>query len=200
MNDIIKIFPTGIMRKIFSDSFTDDQIDIFHNSKREKSLYNMHSEDTYILELSELKNIKDFCLQSVQDYFSRVIGTGDEVKPCITQSWLNWTNNGESHHEHCHGNSIVSGVFYISTEQEDSIDFLRKDIFPNVLIPKEWTILNSSKCRFFAEEKTLLLFPSNLMHEVVTREGSKTRISLAFNTFFKGTIGDRKMLNELIIE
>ena len=200
MKDVITIFPTSIMRKTFDDSFTENQMNIFLNSERKPSMYNLHSENTYILEMPELKNIKEFCLQGVQEYFSKIIGATDEVKPYITQSWLNWTNTGEAHHQHSHGNSIVSGVFYISTEQDDSIDFLRNDIFPYVLMPKEWTLTNSLKCKVYAEEKVLLLFPSNLMHEVVVREGNKTRISLAFNTFFKGTIGSKEFLNELIIE
>ena len=200
MNDVITVFPTSIMRKVFDDSFTDKQMDIFLNSESMRSSYNTHSKDTYILNNTELENIKNFCMEGVQDYFTRIIGATDEVKPYITQSWLNWTDTGESHHQHYHGNSIVSGVFYISTEQDDSIDFVRDETYPYVLIPKEWTISNSLKCKVFAEEKVLLLFPSHLIHEVVVREGSKMRISLAFNTFVKGKIGNQDLLNELILE
>ena len=200
MKDVISVFPTSIMRKTFDDSFTDEQMDIFSNSEQIRSAYNTHSADTYILNKPEFKNIKEFCLQGVQDYFTKIIGATDEVNPYITQSWLNWTVTGESHHQHYHGNSIVSGVFYISTEQDDSIDFLREESFPYVIIPKEWTYENSLKCKVFAEEKVLLLFPSYLKHEVVVREGSKTRISLAFNTFFRGTLGSKELLNELILE
>ena len=37
---------------------------------------------------------------------------------------------------------------------------------------------------------TLLLFPSNLKHEVPPNESSDQRISLAFNTFAYGNIGE----------
>ena len=33
-------------------------------------------------------------------------------KLVITQSWLNKNKKGESHHEHVHPNSMVSGVWY----------------------------------------------------------------------------------------
>jgi hypothetical protein len=43
------------------------------------------------------------------------------------------------------------------------------------------------------------MFPSSLNHMVETKEGTNTRISLAFNVFVKGTIGDSKQLAEVMI-
>ena len=45
----------------------------------------------------------------------------------------------------------------------------------------------------------LFIFPSPLYHSVSTKKGDNERISLAFNTFFKGKIGTEKDLTELII-
>jgi hypothetical protein len=42
-----------------------------------------------------------------------------------------------------------------------------------------------------------VLFPSSLLHGVNPVEEDETRISLAFNTFFTGTLGTPKDLNEL---
>jgi hypothetical protein len=39
----------------------------------------------------------------------------------------------------------------------------------------------------------------SLNHMVETKEGDNTRISLAFNVFIKGTIGNNKKLTELIL-
>jgi hypothetical protein len=43
------------------------------------------------------------------------------------------------------------------------------------------------------------MFPSSLVHMVENKEGTNTRISLAFNVFIKGTIGNNKNLTELIL-
>jgi hypothetical protein len=43
------------------------------------------------------------------------------------------------------------------------------------------------------------MFPSSTTHQVETKKGTNTRISLAFNTFYKGTIGSNKDLTELIL-
>ena len=188
------------MRKHFDGSFTNEQMNIFLNSEKRKGELNNNSLNTYILDLPEMKNIKEFCLQGMQDYLSEVMNVGDGVQIYITQSWLNWTETGESHHKHSHANSIISGVFYISTEQDDSINFIKKNEPSFFIFPKEWTQLNSHQCKIFVEEKDLLLFPSDTHHEVHVREGSKTRISLAFNSYIKGTIGNRVSLNELVLE
>jgi hypothetical protein len=43
------------------------------------------------------------------------------------------------------------------------------------------------------------MFPSSLEHMVETRKGVSTRISLAFNVFIKGKIGDSNNLTELFL-
>ena len=43
------------------------------------------------------------------------------------------------------------------------------------------------------------MFPSSTTHQVETKQGNNTRISLAFNTFYKGTIGSNFELTELIL-
>jgi hypothetical protein len=41
------------------------------------------------------------------------------------------------------------------------------------------------------------MFPSSTTHQVDVKKGKNTRISLAFNTFIKGTLGDNFSLTEL---
>jgi len=45
----------------------------------------------------------------------------------------------------------------------------------------------------------LFIFPSPLYHSVSIKTDNIERISLSFNTFFKGRIGTEKDLTELII-
>jgi hypothetical protein len=48
-------------------------------------------------------------------------------------------------------------------------------------------------------EGELLLFPSDLTHDVPTVTGDVERISISFNTFLVGKIGSNENLTELII-
>lgn len=43
----------------------------------------------------------------------------------------------------------------------------------------------------------LLIFPSSLIHDVPKVVGDKQRISIAFNSFLKGNLGDMSYSTEL---
>jgi uncharacterized protein (TIGR02466 family) len=124
------------------------------------------------------------------------------IKPCavpfITQSWLNYTEPGQSHPKHAHPNSVISGVMYINADENtDKIFFFREmyqQIRPAI---RECNIFNSESWNFPVKTSRLVLFPSHLFHMVETKEGDNTRVSLAFNTFLKGVIGDEDDLAEL---
>ena len=69
-----------------------------------------------------------------------------------------------------------------------------------IVEPKEFNIWNSGTWSFNTNHNMLILFPSWLEHGVEQNEKATTnRISLAFNTFVKGTIGMADALNELIL-
>ena len=168
-----------------------------------KNTGNSQSENSYIFD-TKLKNIKQFCEQQLKIYVEQVINPIQELDFYITQSWLNITKPGERHHVHSHGNSIISGVFYISTVEDDSIMFSD----PNQRIkemlkvdePKEYNIWNSLSWYIPSITNELIIFPSWLEHGVDTNEKATTdRISLSFNTFVGGTLGNRRSLNELIL-
>ena len=84
---------------------------------------NSSSNNNYIFN-TKLKKIKQFCEEHIKIYVKEVINPKNEIDFYITQSWLNITKPQESHHPHFHTNSIISGVFYISTEEDDNITFL----------------------------------------------------------------------------
>ena len=151
----------------------------------------------------KLKKIKQFCEQQLNIYVKEVIVPKEELDFYITQSWLNITKLGEFHHKHSHQNSIISGVFYISTEKDDKITFTDPNAKLKELIkfePKEFNIWNSGRWFFPSVTNELMLFPSWLDHQVVVNENATTdRISLSFNTFVRGTLGEELDLTKLIL-
>ena len=58
---------------------------------------------------------------------------------------------------------------------------------------------NSQTWFFPVETGDLIMFPSSTTHQVETKQGNNTRISLAFNTFYKGSVGSNFQLTELIL-
>jgi uncharacterized protein (TIGR02466 family) len=195
------IFPTPIyMSKLDRDltkkelSFIDKSKLDLHNNEGNKT-----SNDNYILNQKVFSKLKEDLDLRVKDYFNKVLSTTDAVTPFITQSWLNYTETNQYHHKHQHPNSLVSGVFYVNCHEElDKIKFFNdtyKTIKPEI---KDWNLYNSESWWFTVKTGDIILFPSSLTHMVENKEGTNTRISLAFNVFIKGTIGNNKSLTELI--
>ena len=152
----------------------------------------------------KLKKLKQFCEQQLKLYVKEVLNPKKELDFYITQSWLNVTKPGEYHHNHSHSNSLISGVFYISTEEDDRLTFTDPNVKVKELIKfelKEYNIWNSVNWFFPSMTNELMLFPSWLEHQVEVNEKATTdRISLSFNTFVRGTCGKRKDLTELILK
>ena len=164
---------------------------------------NSSSLNKYVLNMGELKTIKQFCEEHIKIYVKEVIKPKDKIDCYITQSWLNITKPGEYHHVHHHPNSIVSGVFYIATVEEDNITFYNPNVFIKSIriLAVEYTEWNSLSWSFPVNNNNLILFPSWLDHEVRVNEKATTdRISLSFNTFVKGTLGDHGEATELILK
>ena len=196
------IFPTPIYiskihRKLTSKelSFIDKtKLNTFNNEG------NTTSDDNYILNNKQFKDLKEELNLKIQDYFDKVISPANKITPCITQSWLNYTEINQYHHKHAHSNSLISGVFYINCHKEhDKIKFFNDKYSTIKIEVKDWNIWNSETWWFSVKTGDVILFPSSLTHMVETKEGDNTRISLAFNVFIKGIIGDNKQLTELTL-
>ena len=196
------IFPTPVYMSKLDRDLTKKELSFIDKSKLDfyKNEGNITSNDNYILNQKVFSKLKEDLDLRVQDYFNKVLSTTDAVTPYITQSWLNYTETKQFHHKHQHPNSLVSGVFYVNCHEElDKIKFFNegyKTIKPEI---KDWNLYNSETWWFSVKTGDIILFPSSLTHMVENKEGTNTRISLAFNVFIKGTIGNNKNLTELII-
>jgi len=202
---IIGIFPIPVYiteRESKLDSTEKEEIEDIVKGEMRKNPENSYSQNSHIFN-TKLKKIKEFCEKHIQTYVKEAINPREELDFYITQSWLNVTKPGESHHQHYHPNSIISGVFYIATEETDGIWFYGQ---PKVsekikITEKESNSYNSSQ--FFVDIKNhvLLLFPSSLAHGVEPNNKTTTdRISISFNTFVRGKVGDEDGLSELILK
>lgn len=161
---------------------------------------NTTSNDNYILNNEIFKNLKKDLELKVEDYFDKIISSSNNIKSYITQSWINFTEKNQYHHKHQHSNSLISGVFYISSDKEfDKIKFFNDTYKLIHLEVKEWNIWNSESIWFPVNTGDIILFPSSLSHMVETKKELNSRISLAFNVFIKGTIGTNKNSNELVL-
>jgi len=202
-SDVHGIFPTPIYISKLDRELTEQELLLVEKFKLDvvKNEGNTFSNDNYILNNKIFKNLKQELDLRIKDYFDKIICASDNITPYITQSWLNFTETNQYHHKHSHHNSLVSGVFYINCHEElDKITFFNeryKTIKPEV---KDWNLWNSDSWWITVKTGDIIMFPSSLLHMVENKEGTNTRISLAFNVFIKGTIGSNIKLTELILK
>jgi len=201
--EIHNLFPTPIYVSNIDRKFSKKESAFAEDQKNYcfKNIGNITTKDTYILNRKEFKNIQTFLNKCCQDYLDKIICPKNDIKLYVTQSWLNYTEEGQSHHTHAHPNSVVSGVLYFNCDKEnDKIKFTNskgyQQIKPQI---KDFNIWNSETWWFAVETGQLVMFPSSTTHQVETKKGSNTRISLAFNTFYKGTLGSDKDLTRLAL-
>lgn len=200
--NILTLFPTAVGKFILDRELTKQELEYIEKAERRPNQGNQTSVKNYVLKDKPLKKLNDFLLDSTNKYFSEVYRPKDNVKIYITQSWLNYTEKNQYHHKHAHPNSFISGVFYASGDvTKDKIHFYGNESYKQIKIePTEYNLYNSESWWLEAGTGILYLFPSSLTHMVTTLDHEQTRVSLSFNTFLKGTIGENHNLTELLIE
>ena len=161
--------------------------------------YNRQSEDTFVLDKPELSNIRAFIQSKIYKFVKEIMNSTDEL--VITQSWINKSGKGESHHEHVHPNSLVSGVWYpVINEQLPPIQFRSKSQRDVSLQCEKFNNFNSATFLLPMKAGELIIFPSNLTHSVPANQSETERISLSFNTWAKGSLGDINSLTYLPLD
>jgi len=202
---IQNIFPIPIYTTKIDRPFTKQELQFVKEQKNhcENNTGNINTKDNYILNRKQFKNIKKFLDKCCEDYLNRIICPKNNIKLYITQSWLNYTEANQYHHKHEHPNSVISGVLYFDSDiKNDKIVFSHSKGYQQILPETDntkWNLWNSSTWFFPVETGNLFMFPSSTTHQVETKKGTNTRISLAFNTFYKGSIGSNSALTELIL-
>jgi len=190
------LFPTAVTFFQYG-GITKKETKFLVEQKTRGNTGNTTSIDNNILENKEMKKLKQFIEKSLKEYFQNIYVPKNNVEPYITQSWCNYTKEGQFHHRHAHPNSFISGVFYVQADRTKDKIYFYKDWYKQIQIPaKEYNTFNSESWWFETGTNDLVIFPSNLSH-MVEKVIGKERISLSFNTFLKGYIGEDRELTGL---
>jgi len=156
---------------------------------------NLMTIDKFVLRNDIFANINLQITEHLKYYVNEILGYNAQLK--VTQSWINFNHKETSHHTHNHVNSIVSGIIYL-TENPPSTVFFNptpaRDLVPSF---SKTTPNNSETYSVNGEKHMLVLFPSYLRHGVKKNTSDAIRITLAFNTFYTGVIGDEHTISLL---
>ena len=194
------LFPTPVVIFKLSKGLSKKELNFLLNLKTKSNRGNRSSFDDKVLKHREMFELKNYIEKCLHEYFVSVHAPNKPVKPYITQSWVNYTTKGQFHHKHAHPNSFISGVFYVKSDVNKDRIYFFKDGYTQIRIPtKDYNLYNSDSWWLEVEEDSLILFPSSLSHAVEETQ-TDFRVSLSFNTFLKGNIGDSEEMMGLRLE
>jgi uncharacterized protein (TIGR02466 family) len=149
-----------------------------------------------VLDQPQLKKLRQQIKNAVDNFTQDVLDI--EQKFEFTTSWVNKYSKADLNHQHSHPNSMISGVYYIESDETSSPIIFNKpyfftNLFHETIKPtfknKNNNQYNLDYYGFKPKTGDLYLFPSWLEHTVPPQEVDKERWSLAFNCFARGKLG-----------
>jgi hypothetical protein len=195
MSDIYPLFSTPVFKTHFDRPPIDELINYCKSSDtRVNKGGNYTSLNNYALDNPVFAELRTFIENAINEYAGAMEWQNEFY---ITQSWFNVNPSGTAHHEHYHLNSIVSGVFYLTAGSNDFLTFHSGNRPSIGLTTNSFNMMNAPSWDLEVATNDLVLFPSSVLHSVKPNKEKYERISLAFNTFVKGTLGLNENLTHL---
>ena len=102
--DIHALFATPVYITKLKREFSSEENKFTNKNKSRchKNVGNYTSDDTNIINNKQYRFLKKELNEIVEDYFNKIICPLNNIKPYITQSWLNYTDANQYHHIHSH--------------------------------------------------------------------------------------------------
>jgi len=136
--------------------------------------------------VAEFRNLM---MQHVQGYLNHFRPEGRKKKDnFIIRGWINVNRPGDFNTLHCHPGCFLSATYYVKVPEDmKGGDIYFRDprgpavaMYETPAIDLPW-VGNGVGISFKPETGHLLIFPSWLEHRVETFDGTRERISIAFN-------------------
>jgi uncharacterized protein (TIGR02466 family) len=213
MNTVFSPYGEYILVKDLSDIIDFNDInEVFNIQSFNLNMYNNVTDNFTIFDEGKFNNTKLNLEEECEGYLNNAYGIKDYYeKLIITNSWGNITEPGQSHHQHIHSFSVVSGVLYLDDNPENlNLNFLIKNktapipyfmeppLTFNMSLKNILDINNINPIEHNNLKNHLILFLSNLIHYVSPIELESPRKSISFNTFWKGKVGHQTLRHEAL--
>lgn len=189
--------PEKLLKEILSnlENFNWDAVpnreDEFYYGKSQKGENSLHTDKKY-------KNLKIYlnkCLEQVKE--DQGFLNIEKLSVCLM--WVNRSFKGQWHHTHIHPWSYLSGIIYLTGNSGKTWFSRNCDYNPsnNFSIRNPDDNINRIIHRHTPEPGTMLIFPSAIPHSVDENLEDEPRITLSFNSFPEGRVGNVTTLSGL---
>jgi len=187
---------TPLFPKPISISFIDEEACIklqkladntewFRDTPDSGSVNNGASSDKYVLNKDEdlKKYLLNYCYSGLG-----MLGFNTELQ--ITTSWFTITERDGQCRQHKHTNSWWSSVIYFDEYDDTSSAIHFTQEMQQIWVePQQHNYMNSSAFNVHPAKGMILLFPSQVFHQILHGKNDKLRRSLALNVMPKGLQG-----------
>ena len=142
-----------------------------------------HSKD-FDLKENEPRKFIDFISPSIEQVMTDMNWEKEKQKIKISNMWAIVNKGGSTNLRHQHGNSTVSGAYYVRAPEDcGEIVFYDPRPAPIYSYPKAISsnLLNAQVNGISPKEGALVLFPSYVDHSVNENKSNEERIVISFN-------------------
>lgn len=191
-----QIFPVPIYENMVGDDTIQKEFDILISQLKENGEFKLNSvsecqflsDATFtenLFDTGKLEHFKEVLQQNIKQYIKFVVPdyvTNRNYDFRIDSSWLTLNHRNHYSHAHHHGDSDISGVYYVKTNGEDGELVFEN---PNRLVSTSY-LLNTwqESMHHKPEVGKLILFPGWMVHRVEKNLTDNERISFSFNIIF----------------
>jgi hypothetical protein len=184
----VPIFPAGIVKQYNSPIPFVNTIDLNQFSYETfKGSTKLRTEKYLNILLDpSMKYIATWIEMQAKDYLDNELGLEYE-EFFFSESWLNISGRGSEQGIHNHSNSIISGTYYLKSEdRHPPLEFYRSkyDSVPFISLTEHYKKGNpntASKLSFPCTQDSMIVFQSQLYHGHAPNDLDKERIGLSWN-------------------
>lgn len=182
------LFPAGALARYVNPAHQAIEVDDL--GLRENSSGTASTDaGTNILELPRFEPVAQFVNECVVDYLDNIVSYQYDAFSVI-HAWVNKARVGAFQPMHLHGNSVVSGVYYLQASSENTpLIFEKSEINTSpylAIAPQEQTLYNANRMALPVKSGVCFIFPSNIRHGYDIPNKGEERVSLAFNVMLNG--------------
>lgn len=183
------LFPAGVVGRYVNAKHQSVELDDLEFEANYGSKTESTSPDSNVLEDPRFSDVAAFLRDCIQDYLDNIVCYEYESFK-IVHAWVNKAPTGGFQRLHFHGNSIISGVYYLQASRDNAplvFEKVEMNSSPYLAVaPKKQTLYNANRMAFPAESGVTYLFPSQIKHGYDMPNEGPERISIAFNVMLSG--------------
>ncbi|MEX2500142.1 MAG: TIGR02466 family protein [Wenzhouxiangellaceae bacterium] len=187
--EVRPLFPAGAVGRYVNAAHQSVQLDGLSFEANYGSGTESTDTEINILDEPRFAALAEFLRGCIKDFLDNVL-CYQYQSFSIVHAWVNKAPEGGWQRMHFHGNSIISGVYYLQAERENApLVFEKVEINTSpylAVVPRKNTPYNANRMAFPAESGVCYLFPSQIKHGYDMPNKGAERISLAFNVILRG--------------